>query len=215
MVSAMTGKIIFLNGTSSAGKTSIAKALQTILDELYIRTGIDHFLSQVPEAFHYSSNGQGSDSDFGFQWIFSKEKRRLTKILLGPAGLALINGLYGSAAALAAAGNNLIIDDVLFDERALPGAVRALHPFSPLFVGVQCPLDVANQREGEREGKPPGLAEAHFDIVHSHGIYDLEVDTSVASPMACAEQIKAYLENNSEPRVFGQLLAVYSDGESP
>ena len=38
------GQIIILNGTSSAGKTSIAKALQDALEDTYIETGLDRFI---------------------------------------------------------------------------------------------------------------------------------------------------------------------------
>lgn len=42
------GKIILLNGASSAGKTSIVQALQPILDEAYLEAGIDKFLFMLP-----------------------------------------------------------------------------------------------------------------------------------------------------------------------
>ena len=49
------GNIIFLNGTSSSGKTVISKALQVIMDEYYIHTGLDHYLERIPErVFHKS-----------------------------------------------------------------------------------------------------------------------------------------------------------------
>ena len=41
------GSIIFLNGTSSSGKTSIAKALQQILDEPYLHCSADGFFSML------------------------------------------------------------------------------------------------------------------------------------------------------------------------
>ncbi len=43
-----SGKIILLNGASSAGKSSIVRALQTILDEAYLEAGIDKFLFMLP-----------------------------------------------------------------------------------------------------------------------------------------------------------------------
>ena len=42
------GNIIFLNGTSSSGKTVIAKALQQILDEPYLHYAVDSFLDMLP-----------------------------------------------------------------------------------------------------------------------------------------------------------------------
>ncbi len=40
---------IFLNGASSAGKTSLGKALQEILDEPYLLLGLDTCLHAVPD----------------------------------------------------------------------------------------------------------------------------------------------------------------------
>lgn len=44
----MAGRIIYLNGTSSAGKTSIALALQDVLDESFLRIGVDTFIGMLP-----------------------------------------------------------------------------------------------------------------------------------------------------------------------
>ena len=43
------GKIIVLNGVSSSGKTTLAKALQEALDEPYTRLSIDDFINMMPE----------------------------------------------------------------------------------------------------------------------------------------------------------------------
>ena len=45
------GHIIYLNGASSSDKSSIAKALQEILDGHYLHTGLDHFSQMLPEGF--------------------------------------------------------------------------------------------------------------------------------------------------------------------
>ena len=42
------GKVIILNGVSSSGKTTLAKAIQNAFDELYIRLSIDDFVSMMP-----------------------------------------------------------------------------------------------------------------------------------------------------------------------
>lgn len=42
------GTIIFLNGTSCSGKTSIAKAVQTLLPEPYLHVGLDYFEAMQP-----------------------------------------------------------------------------------------------------------------------------------------------------------------------
>ena len=43
------GHIILLNGTSSAGKSTLAKALQTLLSEPYLHVGIDTLVFALPK----------------------------------------------------------------------------------------------------------------------------------------------------------------------
>ncbi len=42
------GQIVFLNGTSSSGTTSLARAVQDAMAPPYLHTGIDHFLKGLP-----------------------------------------------------------------------------------------------------------------------------------------------------------------------
>jgi chloramphenicol 3-O phosphotransferase len=136
--------IIFLNGTSSSGKTVIAKALQEILDGYYIHTGIDHYLERVPDKLHVRSDGKNPGAADGFLWVFPNDNKRVSEIRLGPAALRLLTGMYRAIAALSRAGNNLIVDDVIFDSRVLQEAVNTLYTLNVLFVGVRCTVDTSN-----------------------------------------------------------------------
>ena len=113
--------------------------------------------------------------------------------------------MHGAAAALATTGNDVIIDDVIFDSRVLEEAVTTLHTFNVLFVGVRCSFEIAEQREQARGNRTQGLVKAHYDLVHSHGIYDFEVDTSTLTAMECAIQIKNRLENGIQPDALRKL----------
>jgi chloramphenicol 3-O phosphotransferase len=199
------GNIIFLNGTSSSGKSLIAKALQEILDDYYIHTGIDHYLERVPEKFHLSSDGKNPSTAEGLLWVTSDGGKHVSEIRIGPAGLRLFSGMYRAYAALATMGNNIVIDDVIFDRRVLKDAVSILYPFNVLFVGVKCPFEIAEQREQERGDRTLGLVKAHYDLVHSHGIYDLEIDTSILTSLECANQIKNQLQNGPGPEAIQKL----------
>jgi len=54
------------------------------------------------------------------------------------------------------------------------------------------------------------FAPGRYDLVHAHGIYDLEMDTSIATPLECAQTIKAALENEHPRRAFRQLAAQFA-----
>jgi hypothetical protein len=45
------GKVVFLNGASSSGKTTIAKRLQGALQNPYLHVSLDMFLHQLPVSF--------------------------------------------------------------------------------------------------------------------------------------------------------------------
>jgi chloramphenicol 3-O phosphotransferase len=80
------GTVIFLNGTSSAGKSSIAKVLQETLDGYFIHTGIDHFIERLPPRFFASHQGFDPPPAVGELWITEKDDRRLIEIRVGPIG---------------------------------------------------------------------------------------------------------------------------------
>lgn len=202
--------IILLNGTSSAGKTSIARELQRRLPEPHLHVGIDHFFAMLPPRYL----GNAPPADEGFRWIPPAAGSDAgTRIEIGPVGHRLIAGYHRAVAALAAAGSHLIVDDVLLDPSWLRDWVDVLAPFRVLFVGVRCPLPEVERRERERGDRAPGQARGHFELVHTHGSYDVEVDTSRASPADCATHIIEAL--GAPPNVFAQLRPPGSPSSSP
>lgn len=122
--------IILLNGTSSAGKTSIAKALQQIMDAPYLHLPVDSFGTMAP--------GRDKLGDPGsplWQSVFNR----------------LLSGFHHSLAALADAGSNLIVDHVLVQGVEPPNwlteCLALLAPFTVYFIGVHCPLEELRRRE--------------------------------------------------------------------
>lgn len=199
------GTIIFLNGGSSSGKSSISKILQETLDGYFLHTGVDHYMERLAPKFDVVSDGLHPAEADGFLLVFPEGGNRITEIRPGHIGINLLTATYHAYAALAARGIDLIIDDVLFDPRMLKSAVAALAPFSVLFVGVRCPPDEAERREQLRGDRAHGLARAHAELVHAHGVYDLEVDTLLHSPEACAAQIREHLLHGPVPDAFERL----------
>src|SRR6266498_3827012 len=110
------------------------------MDGYYIHTGIDHFLERVPEKLHVLSDGKNPSASEGFLWVVPEGDNRVSEIRIGPAAFKLLTGMYRAVAALATTGNDVIIDDVVFDSRVLREAVDTLYSFNVLFVGVRCPL---------------------------------------------------------------------------
>lgn len=166
----------------SVGKTSLAKELQAITAEPFLYVAMDTFLEMLPAKYWAHPDG------FTFETIQQDGKPSVV-ITTGPVGERALRGMRHSVVALARAGNNLIVDEVLL------GSEKAeyrdlLKPFDVYWVGVMAPLDVLEERERQRGDRLVGLSRWQFDKVHRDMAYDLEIDTSQATPLACAQLIK-------------------------
>lgn len=176
------GRVILLNGVGSAGKSSIAKALQMIASEPFLHVAMDAFLDMMPPSLFEAPDGM----------VFAtreEDGKPLVEITVGPAAEQALHGMRAAMAAMAHAGNNLIIDDVLIDDDAVEYA-EALAGLQVHWVGVFAPLDLLEERELRRGDRDIGLARWLFDRVHKGIRYDLEIDTSFADPAKCAAQVK-------------------------
>lgn len=206
-----SGQIIILNGTSSSGKSTIAKALQDMMDEPYLRSGIDHFLQHYPPRMIEQSSDPDPSTAEGWLAVFHDDI--FVDIRIGRHGYQFLAAMYRAIAALARSGINVIVDDVIYDSVVLQSAVQALDGCNVLFVGIRCPLAVAKQREQARGNRAIGGASVFHHRVHQHGIYDLEVDSAKQSAFECALQIKqsvqaqASFDSSNSTSAFAQLKA--------
>lgn len=189
------GNIIVLNGASSSGKTSIVNALQEMLEAPYLDAGIDKFIFMLPKRY--------LDRPLWDEVLGLADQA-------GPAGHMLVSGMHHAIVALARAGNNVLADHVLVEPAWLIECADLFGDLPAYFIGVRCPLPVLEQRERERQNRTPGQARAQFDLVHAHGIYDLEVDTSLSSPMECALHITRRMQASTPPDAFKRLRQIYS-----
>lgn len=176
------GQIIFLNGASSSGKSSIAKALQEIIERPCVHLCIDDYLGT-------------------FQKRLWDDKEVVHREWPN-----IIAGFHAAAAAIARAGNLVIVDDVLEEE--LPWIEHMLAFFDGLdvtFVGVHCSLEELERREKKRDDRRQGMARQQFEQVHAQAIYDIEVDTLALSPGECASIIVECVDAKHRPTAFEQL----------
>jgi chloramphenicol 3-O phosphotransferase len=189
-----TGRVIVLNGASSSGKSTLAKALQARLDGPWLGVGIDTVVFALPKAyldlplwgevFRYVPAEPGSAAPF--------------RIQTGELGMRLVRGLHRMVAALAAEGHDVVVDHVLLEPGWLADLLDGLAGHEVVVVGVRCPVDVLVERERDRRDRTIGQAAAQHDVIHRGG-YDVEVDTSVLSPDEAAEVIALIVETRTTP----------------
>ncbi len=176
-------KVILLNGVGSVGKSSIAKALQEIAGRPLLHVSMDAFLDMLPA------------SAFGRPEGLVFERLRLqghpaVAIHSGPLVERALAGMRAAVAALAEAGNDLVVDEVMLGDEPADYA-RRLTSHQLFTVGLFAPLAVLEARERARGDRQIGLARGQFDRVHAGRRYDLEIDCTVDSPRASAERIAA------------------------
>ncbi len=196
------GTIIFLNGSSSAGKTTLAHALQDKLTSPYQHVALDQFRDGLPDKFRGLNAPVGTDGSRGLNVV--PADAHTTKIVFGETGITLLKGMRRGIAAMANAGNNIIVDDIILHKDFLEDYLQVFAHLQVYFVGVHCALSVVNEREAKRPGRFPGTAAGHLERCHAHNIYDIEVDTGEQSVDDCSSKVISRLQR--EPCAFDQLI---------
>jgi chloramphenicol 3-O phosphotransferase len=143
---------------------------------------------------------------------------------LEDAVVALFESLYAAVVVWSRSGRNVVVDVGHHDDYSrslgvLPQVARQLQGLPAYLIGVRCPVGVIMARrdagggEGgaryvtsEPDGSVPAVVERWERAVHDPGIYDLEVDTSTASPEHCAAAIVRRLAEGP-PVAFAALAA--------
>ena len=161
------GKIIFLNGVTSAGKTSIVEALQSQGDIFFYVVANDLFQEMVGENY--------LRADY---WKYLSE---------------VIIMMYHTAKLYSDMGKNVLIDGILVEREEIKPHYHQLLEIlkdNPLdIVEVYCPLDVCRQRNIIRGDRYETQSLEQHDLMAKNIKYSVTVDTSVYSSEECAEQI--------------------------
>jgi chloramphenicol 3-O phosphotransferase len=159
---------VVLNGTSSSGKSSIARELQRRRPEVWLHVPIDAFLQMAP----------------------MEERFAEVEAEILPLGI----GMHAAMGALAKAGNRIVIDHVFVLPVVKPLLEQQFDGVPSLWVGVHCPLEELERRELERGDRGVGTARSQVGVVHEGVSYDLELDTSRLDAAACADEISRCLD---------------------
>lgn len=178
----MTAQILVLNGASSAGKSSLGRALQRQLGVGWFMLGVDDLLAAIlpfgddPDLFEVGSGGVVRTTD-----AFRRAEA----------------AWYAGVAAIARQAPGVILDEVLLDGAASQARLStALAGPTLIWVGVVCELAVGVRREQLRGDRVPGLHAGQRDLVHDGVRYDYVVDTSSRSANEVARELHVKLRTH-------------------
>jgi chloramphenicol 3-O phosphotransferase len=185
------GRVIVLNGTTSAGKSTLAKALQRKLaarGEPWLVLGLDDFFARMPPDWFRIGDHVGPHAEAGmvFEMVDGAIERRV-----GPVGRTVLAAYRAAVAGVAHAGMDVIVDEVLLSAEDWEGWQTELAGLDVTWVAVDAALDLVLERERERGNRVVGMAAAQFDVVHRFATYDLRVDTGTLTPDDAADVILA------------------------
>lgn len=182
----MTGRVIVLNGVGSAGKTSTAKAFQRIVADPFLHVSGDAFLDMIaPQLW-------GDERGIVFRQLEERGVPSI-EIEMGIELERLMEGMRASVAALANAGNNCLVDDVMLSASDQQSYCNACQNLPIQFVAIHAPLDILEKRERKRGDRLIGLSRWQFPRVHRGIEYDFEIDTTDRGPEDVALAIASAL----------------------
>ncbi|REK76752.1 phosphotransferase-like protein [Paenibacillus paeoniae] len=161
------GKIIFLNGVTSAGKTSIVEAIQSQSEQFYYVVANDLFEETIGERY--------LREDY---WKYLSEAIML---------------MYHTAKLFSDHGKNVLIDGIMVERPELKphyGKVKEIFSGYPLsIIEVFCPLDICRERNIARGNRREDQSQEQHDMMARDIPYHYSVNTGINSPEQCADLI--------------------------
>lgn len=184
----MQPQLILLNGTSSAGKSSIIQCLHQKLQSPYLAMGLDKFLYMLPD--QYMKQPLWKDV-----WDHTSA---------GELGNRLMSGMHHSMLSMINRGNLVLADHVLIEKNWVSELADLFHDQPAYFIGIHCPLEILERREIDRKDRTLGSAKAQYPIVHQWTHYDLTIDSSLSTPEQSADKIIEFLASGKAPMGFAK-----------
>ena len=186
------GSVIWLCSGPSSGKSSIARAIQRLgaIDDAWLHAGDEHLLRQVPSGLVVTAEPTGDPGGDQRGWFVPvRDGVIVGRPRVGPLALRVLDGMYRAVAGLAAAGNNVVLDDVVWDRDVAALALNALRDTAVLMVHIECALATSLARERARPDRLDGAVTAYAGGPRVLENFDLAVDTTSQVASECAAAV--------------------------
>ena len=183
-----SGRIVLLNGASSAGKTTLTQAVSRRLATPWLVLPVDlfHQIRTRPDA---------GLTDRQWQDVFHRTRAAYHRALVGAAS----------------SGMDVLADHVLNEPWRLDDLLRLTTGLDVLLVHVTCSPKELKRREKTRGDRDPGTALHQQRLVFQHGDCDLTVDTTYGPDEPTAALLDL-IRTPPRERAFDRLRATRSVG---
>jgi len=167
-------RIIVLNGASSSGKTSLAKAMQADSTAALHHVQLDAFRAMEPP---------------GYWDGWEQHDEAVTQKMMG----ALCGAMFAAVLQYSLHGQQVVLDVALTNPQARRLLVEYLQDSPVYLVGVHCSAPELERRERLRGDRTIGLAASQVDWLHRGMRYDLQVDTTGKASEELAREVLDWL----------------------
>ena len=156
-----------MNGCASAGKSTLAKAIQELSKEKFLYIGIDTLFGALPRKIV----GSDQKAEAGFRYVIDPKTGDLIEMKVSPYARLVFSCLPKVVKLLADNGLNVIFDE--------------------------CNLATMEQREKSRGDRVIGMTKIFYKSEKNFQFpYDLIVDTTSESPFDNSQKILKFLKEN-------------------
>lgn len=192
MVKLKQGILVFLNGTSSSGKTSISTELLNQKEIPFYHLSIDDFFNNY--------------NDFVNNKFPDEPPREIDhQVVSQIVDDSIVSVYHSTIKLLSVLGFNVIVDSIIASDKSFNEFLDQFFDHPTIFIGVICSKEELIRREQTRGDRQIGLAASQFSKVYCFDEYDLEVNTEEMNPTECAERILSFIKFNKEYTVFKKL----------
>jgi chloramphenicol 3-O phosphotransferase len=196
------GTAVLLCGTSSAGKSTLCRAIQDASDVPFVQLGCDSQIVTGAKRFmgvplhpedlvHPTFAPEARLGFFELEPGTPQNPSSLPRVQVGPVGRASYGGLCAAIASIVTAGINVVSDQVLLYPDFYGQLKRELEGLPALWVDVFCDTSQMWAHEKARGDREPGLAAGALAQIFQDVPFDLRVDSTTATP---AEEASRVLE---------------------
>jgi chloramphenicol 3-O phosphotransferase len=190
--------LILINGTSSTGKTTLARKLQTIWTKPLIYLGIDNWVTMTlaekywEPATRLADIKQDTHVRQGTHFLLPNTPENPTpwpKIGSGPVTDQIIYSMHDTALQFLAKGIDVVLDHVLLKPEWRDDFLAKTQTTPRLLVQMVCAEEILEAREIARQNRMQNVFRSLLTIAHEGMTYDIALDSSQLTPDEAAQKI--------------------------